>query len=99
MKRFAIHAGLICAFLFAIALSVSPQWHERFHPDARQSQQHECGVTLIAAGNYHHAAPAPMSILPAAPTRFSHVATLNPVWVASPFLSASIFEHAPPSES
>jgi hypothetical protein len=98
MKRSAIHLGLIGAFVFAIALSVSPQLHERFHPDAKQAQ-HECAVTLIAAGNYHHAAPAPVFVASSAAIEFSSVATLNPIWVPSPFLRARIFEHAPPAGS
>jgi hypothetical protein len=98
MKRAAVSVGLIGAFLFATALSASPQLHERFHSDANQAQ-HECSVTLIAGGNYDHAAPAPVFVRPNFSTQISDVATLNPIWVASPFLSASIFEHAPPSVS
>jgi hypothetical protein len=95
MKRAAVSVGLIGAFLFAIALSASPQLHERFHSDANQAQ-HECSVTLIAAGNYDHAAPAPVFVRPNLVAQISAVATLTPSWVASPFLSASVFEHAPP---
>jgi hypothetical protein len=98
MKRAAVSVGLIGAFLFAIALSASPQLHERFHSDANQAQ-HECSVTLIAAGNYDHAAPAPIFVRPNLVSQISPVAALCPTWVASPFLSASIFEHAPPAVS
>jgi hypothetical protein len=96
MKRSAISVGLIGAFVFAIALSVSPQLHERFHPDAKQSQ-HECAVTLVAHGNYHHAAPPPVLVASFSPNQFSEIATLNSVWVPSLFLGARIFEHAPPA--
>jgi hypothetical protein len=95
MKRAAIHLGLIGGFLFAIALSAAPQLHERIHPDAKQAQ-HECAITIIAAGNYHHTTP--VIVVAAAPAfEISDSATLKPIWVASPFLSASIFEHAPPA--
>jgi hypothetical protein len=95
MKRIAVHFGLIGAFLFANALSVSPQLHERVHPDANQSN-HECAITLIAAGNYHHATADPLIGIPAPAIKFYDLATLDSTWVPSPFLGASIFEHAPP---
>jgi hypothetical protein len=98
MKRALVASGSIVALFFAIALSVSPQLHERFHPDAKQSQ-HECAVTLIAGGNYHHAAPAPPVAAPVAVVQFSHIPALNPSWVPSLFLGACIFEHAPPQHS
>jgi hypothetical protein len=90
--------GLLGAFLFAMALSASPRLHERFHPDVKRSQ-HECAVTLVAAGSYHHAAPAPLIASPAAAAQFSKIPALDPQWVQSPFLGASIFEHAPPAHS
>lgn len=95
MKRIAIHFGLIGAFLFANALSVSPQLHERVHPDANQTN-HECAITLVAAGNYHHATTGSLIVFPAPAIQFSDLAALDPAWVPSPFLGASIFEHAPP---
>lgn len=95
MKRAAIHLGLIGAFIFAIALSVSPQLHERFHPDAKQVA-HECAVTLIASGTYEHGV-APLPLMVEAPLVAFHQPVLRVrEWVASPFLCARIFEHAPP---
>jgi hypothetical protein len=96
MRRTLAGGGLIIVLFSAVLLSVSPQLHERIHPDAKTSQ-HECVVTLIAAGNYHHAAPAPLVAVPVAAVQFSHIPALNPIWVPSPFLGARIFEHAPPS--
>ncbi|HEY4283588.1 MAG TPA: hypothetical protein VGM62_11040 [Chthoniobacterales bacterium] len=96
MRRSAVHAGLIVSFVFALALSVSPSLHERFHPDAKQAQ-HECAVTIVANGNYHHAA-SPLVI--AVPVPAMELATLtipSSVWVPSPFLEASVFEHGPPA--
>lgn len=92
----AIAASFIsAAFLWALALSVSPQLHERVHPDANQSN-HECAITLVAAGNYHHAATGPLVVVPAPVIQFSDLATLDSAWIPSPFLGASILEHAPP---
>jgi hypothetical protein len=89
-------AGWVCAaFLSALALSVSPRWHELVHPDAKVAQ-HECAVTLIGSGSYQQAAPAPLVVAPVPAVQFCFIPALRPVWVASPFLGARIFEHAPP---
>jgi hypothetical protein len=89
----ATYVGAI--FLWTLALSVSPQLHEQVHSDAK-SVQHECAITLIAAGNYHYAAAAPLLDSPVPATQFSKIPALNSIWIQSLFLSASIFEHAPP---
>ena len=92
-------AGWVCAaFLSALALSVSPQWHELLHPNAKAAQ-HECAVTLIGSGSYQHTAPAPLVAAPVPALQFCFVPALHPVWVASPFLGARIFEHAPPAHA
>jgi hypothetical protein len=88
---------MLSAFLWAVAMSVSPQLHKRVHPDAKQSQ-HECAVTLIASGNCHHSGAAPLVTALIQAVQFSKIPALNPIWVVSPFLDASIFEHAPPAE-
>ena len=98
MKQRAISIGLIGAFFCAITLSVSPQLHERFHPDAKQGQ-HECAATFIAAGNYHHTAVVPLISAPVPTVQFAKIPALTPQWVESPFLSSAIFEHAPPAQS
>jgi hypothetical protein len=95
VSRSLVAVSVSAAFVWALALSVSPQWHERVHPEAGQTQ-HECAITLIAAGNYHHAAAGPVIVVAAPAIEFSDLATLNSSWVPSPFLGASIFEHAPP---
>jgi len=97
MKRIAIQFGLIGAFLLANALSVSPDLHERVHPDADQPQ-HECAVTLITAGNYHHWSPPLIAPVDTA-VEFSNLAELNPTWVQSVFLLAHVFAHGPPAHS
>jgi hypothetical protein len=84
------------AFLWSLTLGVSPQLHARIHPDANQPD-HTCAVTVMAAGNYTHSAPAPLVSTPVPLVHFSTVPALAPQWVESPFLSARIFEHAPPA--
>jgi hypothetical protein len=85
---------LAAAIVLMLGLSVAPNLHERLHPTS--APLHECAVTLIASGSCHHAAAAPLLIAPATAVQFSTIPALNPIWVAAPFLSASIFEHAPP---
>jgi hypothetical protein len=96
--RGAIASWVCIAFLSALALSVSPYWHERLHPNAK-SAQHECAVTLISSGTYQQAAPALLVAAPVPALQFRFVPALRPVWVASPFLSARVFEHAPPAHA
>jgi hypothetical protein len=88
---------LAAAIVLMLGLSVAPNLHERLHPTA--GSLHECAVTLIASGSCHHTAAAPLVIAPATAAQFSTIPALNPVWVAVPFLSARIFEHAPPAHS
>jgi hypothetical protein len=96
--RGAVASWLCAALLLALALSVSPRWHDLIHPDAK-SGKHECAVTLVSSGNVQHSAPAPLVVVPAPALQFSFVPALHPVWVASPFIGARIFEHAPPARA
>ena len=96
LLRGAIASWVCAAFLSALALSVSPRWHELVHTDAKAAQ-HECAVTLIGSGSYQQTAPAPFVAAPVPILQFCFVPALRPVWVASPFLGARIFEHAPPA--
>jgi hypothetical protein len=93
-----IASVLVGALLFAITLSVSPRLHAWIHPDS-DAPGHECAVTLIASGSYEHSA-APVVLTLAQPASyFATIPTCKIVWVAAPFLGASIFEHAPPALS
>jgi hypothetical protein len=85
--------GLV--FVWTLVLSVSPQLHERIHRDANRVE-HSCAVTFVASGSYEHTAP-PLVIPAPLASRSALVVDLNPSWVRSAFLSASIFEHAPPA--
>jgi hypothetical protein len=103
MKRRRIFHSLIAStlgasILLALTFAVAPQLHERIHPDAAATQ-HECAVTLIASGKYEHSDVPPLVIVPQPAAQFSKIPALNPIWVAAPFLGASIFEHAPPALS
>jgi hypothetical protein len=84
------------AFVWALALSASSQLHQRVHTDADRAE-HNCAVTMIASGNYDHAAHPPLVSVPVPIIQFSKIPALTPQWVESPFLGASIFEHAPPA--
>jgi len=86
------------AFLWALALSASPQLHARIHADANRAE-HTCAVTFIASGNYNYSAHAPLISAPTPAVQFSTIRALTPHWVPSPFLKASIFEHAPPAQA
>jgi hypothetical protein len=82
------------AFLGALALSTSPQLYQLLHKDANRVE-HNCAATMIASGNYDHAAHPPLVSAPLPSIHFSKIPALTPQWVESPFLGASIFEHAP----
>jgi hypothetical protein len=83
-------------FLWALALSASPQLHQRVHKDAGRVE-HNCAATMIASGTYDHAAHPPPVIAPLPAVQFSKIPALISCWVQSPFLGACIFEHAPPA--
>ena len=93
--RSTVACGLLASFFLALLFAASPQLHERIHADAAGSQ-HECAVTLIASGKYQQSDAPVLVSAPQPAVQFSKIAALNPVWVAAPFLGASIFEHAPP---
>ena len=87
---------VFAAFLWALALSASSQLHQRVHKDANRVE-HNCAVTMIASGSYDHAAHPPLVSVPVPSVHFSKIPALTSQWVESPFLGASVFEHAPPA--
>src|SRR5438128_11396117 len=93
--RACIAVCISAAFLWALALSASPQLHQRIHPDANRVE-HSCAVTMIASGSYDHAAHPPLVSAPIPVLHFPQIPALTPQWVQSPFLGARFFEHAPP---
>jgi hypothetical protein len=93
--RACVAVFVSAAFLWALALSASPQFHQRVHKDANRVE-HSCAVTMIASGSYNHATHAALVSAPIPAHQFSKIPALIPCWVQSPFLGACIFEHAPP---
>lgn len=87
----------LSALFFALLLVAAPSLHAYFHPDAAQAQ-HQCAVTALEAGNELSGLPLVIAA-PQPAVQFSKLPALHSVWVAAPFLSASIFEHAPPALS
>ena len=94
--RACVAVFVSAAFLWALALSVSPELHQRLHKDAN-GVEHNCAVTMIASGSYKQIAHAPWVSAPVPSVQFSKIPALIPCWVQSPFLGAHIFEHAPPA--
>jgi hypothetical protein len=93
--RVLIASVLFAAFSWTLLVTASPQLHGYIHDDANRTD-HVCAITLIASGSYKHATHPPLLILPAPTLHFSKTPVLTPRSVESPFLGASIFEHAPP---
>ncbi len=100
MKRSTIARASVAilasaAFLWTLTLSVSPQLHERVHPDANKVE-HTCAATFIASGNYDH---TPIALLIRAPVPLGEfeISELTPRWIQPVFLVAAVFEHAPPA--
>lgn len=93
----AVVAIFLClAFLWTLALSASPELHQRVHRDANRGD-HVCAVTMVASGNYDHSPNVPLGSVPALVDQSSLIPALTPQWVEPIFLIAGIFEHAPPA--
>jgi hypothetical protein len=87
---------VFAAFVWTLALSVSPQLHQRVHADGNRSD-HTCAVTLVANGSYDHAAQPPLISAPGLLGQFGTVPPLSSIWVQPLFLKAHIFANAPPA--
>src|SRR5204862_7937924 len=94
--RAIVAAFVSIGFLWALALSASPQLHQRVHADANRVE-HNCAATMIASGSYDQVAHPPLISAPVPSTHFSTIPALTPCWVQSPFLGACILENAPPA--
>jgi hypothetical protein len=97
MARASVAIFAAAAFLWTLTLSVSPQLHERVHPDANRVE-HTCAATFIASGNYNYT-PSALIITAPVPIEEFKVPELTPRWLGPLFLIASVFEHAPPANS
>jgi hypothetical protein len=94
--QYALVCLLISHLLVVVALAASPHLHQLFHHDADHSS-HECVVTLMISGGSdgspaHQILEAGI-ILPAA---FNFSLETPSLDVAPLFLTAHVFEHAPP---
>ena len=95
--RYLVTSGLFASLFLALVFAVAPQLHERIHRAAGPG--HECAVTLIVSGKYEQGAAPVLVSAPQPAAQLTKIAALHPVWVAAPFLGASIFEHAPPAQA
>ena len=90
--------AVLSAFLFALALAAAPNWHAQVHLD-EAAPNHLCAVTLVAGGNYEHAAAPRIVVAPQPVGHLATIPTLHSVSVAPLFLSSAIYAHAPPANS
>src|SRR5262245_13271579 len=93
--RVLVAAVLFAAFSWTLLVSLSPHLHARIHADANRTE-HVCATTLVASGNYEHAAQPSLIGAPQFRVRFPARAALTSTWVKPLFLDAHIFAHAPP---
>ena len=100
LNRLGRCLGIIAgtAFLWTLVLSVSSTLHARVHSDGR-GPEHSCAATFVRSGSYDHTATPVDTNVANVAAEFANIPDLAPCWVASPFLSAAIFEHAPPDFS
>jgi hypothetical protein len=94
------HGALVCLLianlLVAVTLTASPKLHELLHPDADHAG-HQCVVTVILSGGSDDS-PAPQvldvgALFAGAPDFLPEIHSRD---VAPLFLTAHVFEHAPP---
>jgi hypothetical protein len=87
---------LIAHLLIVVVLAASPQLHQLFHHDADHGT-HECVVTLMISGG-SEGSPSPQVLEAGAilPTSFNFSTETRFTDVSPLFLSAHVFEHAPP---
>ena len=92
----ALACLLISELLVIAALAGSPHLHQTLHHDADRGD-HECAVTVMISGG-SDGSPVPQILDAGAifPTPFDFSPELQSQDVAPLFLSAHVFEHAPP---
>lgn len=91
----AIVVGIVSiAFLWMVALSVSPELHASIHAHA-SDVAHHCGATLLASGHCQDSQATPPVTSPVFLPLLKPVRVITPT-VQSPFLIVRALEHAPP---
>lgn len=89
--------ALALQFLLGLAMTASPWLHERLHHDASNGH-HECVVTVMHSGGTDGTPIAPVLAPDFNPTpEFAPLAQDQSCEIASIFLRARVFEHAPPA--
>jgi hypothetical protein len=90
--------GLLLAnLLIVVVLAASPQLHQLFHHDADRGE-HQCAVTvMLGGGSDGSSAPPVFEAVAIAPISLGFRPELPSSDVAPLFLSAHVFEHAPPT--
>jgi hypothetical protein len=87
---------LLANLLVAVTLTASPKLHELLHRDADRSE-HQCAVTVLFSGGSDDS-PVPQvfdvgAVFASAPDFLPEIHSRD---VAPLFLTAHVFEHAPP---
>jgi hypothetical protein len=93
-----VAACALLVFIWALVLGASPKIHERLHSDANRTE-HTCAVTMVSSGQFNHSPHVPLVSAPVPALFLASVPVLDPHWVQSLHLGASVFEHAPPALS
>jgi len=89
-------AGLAgAAFVWTLALAVSPGLHARVHSGQNRAD-HDCAVTFVRAGSYEYSTTPRIAHVANFSAEFTKVSDVARRWVPSPFLCGAVFEHAPP---
>jgi hypothetical protein len=94
--RASVAVFVSAAFLWMLVLGSSPRLHAHVHSEANRIE-HTCAVTFVTSGSYSYSGHAPLLSAPVPAARFSKIPALHRFWVQPLFLSARIFEHAPPA--
>lgn len=92
----ALTLALLLQFLLGVAMTASPWLHQRLHQDAN-SEHHECVVTVLHSGGTDGTMVTPILAPDFHPApEIAPVSQVMTCGVASIFLRARVFEHAPP---
>jgi hypothetical protein len=92
--------GLVCLLiahlLVAVTLTASPKLHELIHPGA-DSGEHQCAVTvLFSGGSDKSPVSGAFDVGPVFASAPDFLPEIHSPDVAPLFLTAHVFEHAPP---